>query len=75
IELVIGEIGEQVAARIRAHNLRAGKVSLYIGFSLFQLTETTKRGGFGVQRKITPTNVNHDLVKELIALFRENWHR
>ena len=75
IELVIREIGEQVAARIRAHNLRAGKVSLYIGFSLFQLAETTKRGGFGVQRKITPTNVNHDLVKELIALFRENWHR
>ncbi|MDU8980478.1 MAG: nucleotidyltransferase, partial [Lactobacillus paragasseri] len=75
IELVIREIGEQVAARIRAHNLRAGKVSLYIGFSLFQLAETTKRGGFGVQRKITPTNLNHDLVKELIALFRENWHR
>ena len=74
IELVIREMGEQVAARIRAHNLRAGKVNLYIGFSLFQMSATTKRGGFGAQRKITPTNVNYDLVKELIVLFRENWH-
>src|SRR5699024_12266068 len=31
IEIVIREIGEQVAARIRAHGLRAGKVSLSMG--------------------------------------------
>ncbi len=75
IEIVIREIGEQVAARIRAHNLRAGKVDLYIGFSLTALLYIdTDRGGFNVQRKITPTNVSHDLVATLLTIFRKYWH-
>ncbi|MCT7861493.1 MAG: nucleotidyltransferase, partial [Lactobacillus crispatus] len=31
------------------------------------------RDGFNVQRKITPTNVNHELVQTLLAIFRKNW--
>lgn len=73
IEIVIREIGEQVGARIRAHNLCAGKVSLYIGFSLSELDYDNDRDGFNVQRKITPTNVNHELVQTLLAIFRKNW--
>lgn len=74
IEVVIGEIGEQVAARIRAHNLRTAKVDLFIGFSLTALDMGATRGSFNVERKVTPTNVTHDLVNELIAIFRKNWH-
>ena len=73
IEIVIREIGEQVAARIRAHNLRTECVNLYIGFSLSELSYTEGRAGFNVQQKITPTNVNHELVKQLLQLFRSNW--
>ncbi|MDF4142571.1 nucleotidyltransferase [Lactobacillus kefiranofaciens] len=73
IEIVIREIGEQVAARIRAHNLQMTKVSLYIGFSLTELTCADARAGFNVQRSITATNVSHDLVQTLLVLFRENW--
>ena len=73
IEIVIREIGEQVGARIRAHNLCAGKVSLYIGFSLSELDYDNDRDSFNVQRKITPTNVNHELVQTLLAIFRKNW--
>ena len=73
IEIVLREIGEQVAARIRAHNLRTECVNLYIGFSLSELSYTEGRAGFNVQQKITPTNVNHELVKQLLQLFRSNW--
>ncbi len=73
IELVIREIGEQVAARIRARHLRAGKVGLFIGYSYACLDYQPTRGGFSVQRKITPTSLNDDLVGTLIRLFRDNW--
>ena len=51
----------------------AGKVSLYIGFSFSELDYDNDRDGFNVQRKITPTNVNHELVQTLLAIFRKNW--
>ncbi|MCT7731054.1 MAG: Y-family DNA polymerase [Lactobacillus crispatus] len=73
IEVVIRELGEQVAARIRAHNLRTGCVGLYIGFSFDEICYQDHRSGFSIQHKITPTNVNHDLVQYLLAIFRENW--
>lgn len=75
IEIVIREIGEQVAARIRAHGLQAGKVALSIGYSFTALEFQAKRGGFSIQRKITPTSCNEDLVATLLALFRKEWDR
>lgn len=73
IEIVIREIGEQVAARIRAHDLRTGKIGLFIGYSFDSIDPDHPRGGFNVQKKITPTNDNHDLTTQLIALFRSKW--
>lgn len=73
IEIVIREIGEQVAARIRAHDLRTGKIGLFIGYSFDSIDPDHPRGGFNVQKKITPTNDNHDLTTQLIALFRNKW--
>lgn len=74
IEIVIREIGEQVAARIRAHNLKAGEVNLFIGYAYAEREYGDHRGYFNVQRKITPTNVNHDLVAQLLYIFRNKWH-
>ena len=71
IEIVLREIGEQVAARIRAHRLQAECVSLFVGFSKYQ--PNGERSGFSVQRKICPTNENDAIVQEILALFRQNW--
>lgn len=50
IELVIG-IGEQVAARIRAHNLRAGKLIYILAFFYFNWRKY-KRGGLAFNVKL-----------------------
>ena len=71
IEIVIREIGEQVAARIRFRGLQAGQVSLSIGYAL----DEGKRKGFSAQKKITPTNISHDIVKILLNIFRNNWEK
>ena len=72
IEIVLREIGEQVGARIRAHQLQAGCISLFVGFSKYE--QDGSRKGFNVQQKICPTNDNDLLVDEILALFRKNWH-
>ncbi|WEV36720.1 Y-family DNA polymerase [Lactobacillus sp. ESL0677] len=72
IEIVLREIGEQVAARIRAHQLQTGCVNLAVGFNQYQ--QDGQRKGFNVQQKIISTNDNDLLVAELVALFRKNWH-
>lgn len=51
IEIVIREIGEQVAARIRAHNLRTESINLYIGFSLSDLVILIVAEGLMFKRK------------------------
>lgn len=68
LSIVIREIGEQVAARIRAHGLQAGNVHLYIGYSMI-----CEDKGFAIQSKITPTNSNQKLTAELIRLFFSKW--
>lgn len=72
IEIVLREIGEQVGARIRAHRLQTGCISLFVGFSKYE--QDGSRKGFNVQQKICPTNDNDLLVEEILALFRKNWH-
>lgn len=69
IEIVIQEIGDQVAARIRAQHLLAGRVSLYVGYADYEADPA----GFSIQEKITPTDISSDLVAKLRALFRRKW--
>ena len=69
IEIVIQEIGDQVASRIRAQHLLAGRVSLYIGYADYEADPA----GFSIQEKITPTDISSDLVAKLRALFRRKW--
>lgn len=70
LAIVVREIGEQTAARIRAHGFQAGRVRLFIGYSL---QAEGRRHGFAARQKISPTNLNDDLVAELLALLRKNW--
>ncbi|KRL63280.1 Y-family DNA polymerase [Lactobacillus psittaci] len=70
IVVVIREIAEQVAARIRFRNLQTQLVHLQIGFSYF---ERGKRKGFNVSEKVSATNDNSELTKEVIALFDCYW--
>lgn len=52
IDVVIREIGEQVASRLRAKNMAAGSLSLFIGYS-YASSEAKHSHGFNVQTKIT----------------------
>ncbi len=72
IEVVIQEIGEQVAARLRSHGKQTKCVSLGIGFS-YAATEETGTGGFSHQMKVEPTNDTRNLNAYLLRLFREHW--
>jgi DNA polymerase V len=72
IEIVIREMAEQVAARIRKQQAQTGCVSLYIGYSATYLSPDGKRG-FRQQIKIPPTNHTQSLTDYCLQLFRKNW--
>lgn len=72
IEVVIQEIGEQVAARLRKRHKQTMCVSLSIGYS-YSSAEKTGRNGFSQQVKVDPTSDNRILNRYLLRLFRKNW--
>lgn len=72
IEVVIQEIGEQVAARLRSRARQTMCVSLSIGFS-YAAAEQAGKHGFTQQLKIAPTNDSQCLNRYLLKIFRENW--
>lgn len=64
--LVIREMAEQVAIRLRRNSAKTGTVSLAIGYSK---NEPTK--GFSRQIKITPTDNTNELTAHLLFLFKK----
>lgn len=68
IELVLGEMAEQVATRIRRIDRRAGVVKIYVGFSYRE-----DQRPINVQRTINPTNSTKILKDQVLRLFRENY--
>lgn len=68
IEIVIREIAEQVATRIRRQGCQTECVSLGIGYS----RDETQRG-FSVQKKITATANSRLLANHCLGLFRKNY--
>ncbi|APX71438.1 Y-family DNA polymerase [Companilactobacillus allii] len=68
IEIVIREIGEQVASRIRSRHKMARNIHLYVGFGFNQISD---KSGFGKSKKIEATNLNKDIVAQLLLMFRE----
>jgi len=72
IEIVIKEIGEQVAARLRHHRKQAAEIALGIGFS-YRASEEDGRSGFSGRMRIDPTNDNRAIATALLRIFNRNW--
>ena len=68
IELVISELAEQVAIRLRKEKKKTSLVSLYVGFSF---SETQK--SIHVQSSIDPTNSTLKLKNAILKLFQEKY--
>lgn len=71
LEIVIREVAEQVAARIRKHQYQATQVSLYVGFSNHSIA--TGSSGFTKQMRITATNNSQELTKAVLTIFHHEW--
>ncbi|KRN27004.1 Y-family DNA polymerase [Liquorilactobacillus mali] len=71
IEVVIKEIGQQVAARIRHIGRVTGCVHLGIGFSLSSIEHGYS--GFAHELKILPTDNTQLLTEQLLFIFRSFW--
>ncbi len=69
IELVVGEMAEQVAARIRRHGCLTQCVHLYIGTAYGEADS-----GFSHQMKITATNDTKELKQSCLYLFRKYYN-
>ncbi|PWG00332.1 Y-family DNA polymerase [Levilactobacillus bambusae] len=72
IEVVIREIGEQVASRVRAHGKLAGEIGLSIGFAHPAITQTGTPG-FSHRMRLEPTNDNREVARQLRFLFEKYW--
>ncbi len=70
LEIVIREMGDQVASRLRKENKKAGVVSLWVGYSLSYVDEYGRRG-FHKQIKVNPTNSSKRIGATLLDIFNE----
>ncbi len=73
IEIIIREIADQVATKLRRDGLYTQSISLWIGYSLTYTDEEGKTG-FSKQIKISNTNNTKTIAKHLINLFRQNYY-
>ncbi|WP_281165653.1 Y-family DNA polymerase [Liquorilactobacillus sicerae] len=71
IEVVIREIGQQVASRLRHRHLVTSCIHLGIGFSL---TAKTNRPGFAHELKIPATDDTFEINRQLLFIFHSYWH-
>lgn len=71
IEVVIKEIGQQVASRIRHIHKTTACVHLGIGFSLSSIENNYS--GFSHELKILPTDNSQLLITQLLFIFRNFW--
>ncbi|KAF1297491.1 excinuclease ABC subunit A [Enterococcus sp. JM4C] len=69
IELVIKEMADQVATRLRRIHAQTQAISLWIGFSLGYV-DASGKSGFHHQMKIPPTASSKQLADNLLLIFR-----
>lgn len=70
IETVLSEIADQVATRLRKHQVQAEVISISIGFAE---PDDTGCSGYSKQTKIDPTNRTADLIAAVHCLFEQIW--
>lgn len=68
VEIVLREIAEQVAIRIRRDGKKARTISLYVGFSYGEDQKSIR-----VQKTISPTSVTGILTDHVLKLFRSRY--
>lgn len=68
IEIVLKEMAEQVAIRIRRIHKKAGLVAIHVGFSMQE-----DRSSIQAQMTIDPTNSTQILSEHVIRLFRQKY--
>lgn len=66
VEIVLQEMAEQVAIRLRRRHLKATVVSIYVGYS-----REAGRKSIHTQMKVSPTQSTKQLSKYVIELFRK----
>ena len=65
LEVVIREMADQVAARLRSHNLETNVIHLSIGFS-----KEIMQKGFSHQTKVHPTSSSKRIIETCLSVFR-----
>lgn len=68
IELVLREMAEQVAIRLRRRHKKATVVAINVGYSNFE-----NKKSINVQRKINPNNRTLVFQDEVVSLFRSKY--
>lgn len=68
IELILREMAEQVAVRLRRVRKKATCVSIHVGYS-----RTEEKKSIQAQRKIDPTNQTKPLTEVVLDLFRQKY--
>ena len=71
IEVVLSEIADQVAGRLRHHKVQGEVISVGIGYADAEEAGTS---GFGAQMKVDPTNRTDDLIRAVRFLFHSKWN-
>lgn len=72
IEIVLSEIADQVATRLRAHRVQCEIVAISVGFA----EPDEQNGGqthWGAQMRIDPTSSTADLIRAVRFLFATHW--
>ncbi|MCM8609194.1 MULTISPECIES: Y-family DNA polymerase [Lactiplantibacillus] len=70
IETVLFEIADQVATRLRKHDVLGEVIGISVGFAT---PDEHNRHGWSAQTKVDPTNATNDLIRAVQYLFESRW--
>ena len=70
IETVLFEIADQVATRLRQHDVLGEVIGISVGFST---PDDRGRHGWSAQTRVDPTNATNDLIRAVQYLFESRW--
>lgn len=76
IEIVIKEMADQVATRLRRAGAKTECVSLWVGFSMGYIDPNNpEQRGFHQQLKLPLTNASKEIADALLLIFDRHYHR
>ncbi len=73
IEIVLRELSDQVATRLRKIDKKTTSVSLWIGYSL-KYVDDEGRSGFSKQIAIKPTNSSQKIAEAVLVIFNQFYY-